>query len=329
MEGRPVHDERRNRGSARVECTHGLVRLRCRGEAFLALGAVAAALLAGPSSASAASSQFAPCGPNGLVCATLNVPVDYPGATLGQIPLYVEQLPAAGTPRGVMFLLAGGPGQASAETFDLGRKAAYWRSFFPGYTLVAYDDRGTGKSGALACPTARTVGECGTAIASRAYYTTRDHAEDIESVRLALGVDIASRSSASRTGRSTRRPTRSRIRRPCRAAAARLGGPAGATTRSDRVAPDDHAVGRRHLHLQRRARASRPGRERGSARSRTAPGQPAQRDRSFRPDARPVPDDDRRRHALSLAYESDLSSASRPSCPLRSTPRLPATTCPA
>ena len=156
---------------------------------FLALGAVAAALLAGPSSASAASSQFAPCGPNGLICATLNVPVDYPGATLGQIPLYVEQLPAVGTPRGVMLLLAGGPGQASAETFDLGRKAAYWRSFFPGYTLVAYDDRGTGKSGALACPTARTVGQCGTAIGNRTYYTTRDHAEDIEAVRLALGVN--------------------------------------------------------------------------------------------------------------------------------------------
>ena len=50
---------------------------------FLALGAVAA-VLAGPSPASAAPAPFAPCGPNGLVCATLNVPVDYPGATLGR-----------------------------------------------------------------------------------------------------------------------------------------------------------------------------------------------------------------------------------------------------
>ena len=62
-----------------------------------------------------------------------------------------------------MFILAGGPGQASAETFNLGLKAAYWRAFFPGYTLVAYDDRGTGKSGALDCPTARTIADCGNA----------------------------------------------------------------------------------------------------------------------------------------------------------------------
>lgn len=155
---------------------------------FLPLVAVAAVLLAGPSPASAASREFAPCGANGLLCATLSVPVDYPSGTLGQIPLYVEQLPAAGTPHGVMFLLAGGPGQASAGTFNLGVQAAYWRAFFPGYTLVAYDDRGTGKSGPLACPSARTIGECGTGIPNRPYYTTRDHAEDIEAVRLALGV---------------------------------------------------------------------------------------------------------------------------------------------
>jgi pimeloyl-ACP methyl ester carboxylesterase len=105
------------------------------------------------------------------------------------VPLYVEVLPAAGTPRGVMIILAGGPGQASAETFKLGPKATYWRSFFPGYTLVAYDDRGTGKSGALDCPLARTITECGNAVPNRAFYTTRDHAEDIESVRLTLGVD--------------------------------------------------------------------------------------------------------------------------------------------
>jgi pimeloyl-ACP methyl ester carboxylesterase len=88
-----------------------------------------------------------------------------------------------------MIMLAGGPGQASAEVFNLAQKAAYWRSFFPGYTLVAYDDRGTGKSGALGCPNARTIAECGSAITTRAFYTTREHAEDIESVRTALGVD--------------------------------------------------------------------------------------------------------------------------------------------
>ncbi len=155
----------------------------------LVLAAVLAAVLTGPANGSAAARAFAPCGANSLLCATLSVPIDYPAGTLGQTPLYAEELPAAGTPRGVIFLIAGGPGQASAETFELGPRAAYWRAFFPGYTLVAYDNRGTGKSAALTCPFARTVAECGGAIPNRASYTTREHAEDIESVRLALGVD--------------------------------------------------------------------------------------------------------------------------------------------
>ena len=136
-----------------------------------------------------AAGPFAPCAPNGLECATLTVPLDYSGATPGEISLHVEELPAQGTPRGVMFLLAGGPGQGSAETFDLTHQGAYWQSYFPGYTLVAYDDRGTGQSGALSCSPEETVEACGDSISGSAFYTTRDHAEDIESVRDALGVD--------------------------------------------------------------------------------------------------------------------------------------------
>ena len=155
---------------------------------LLPLGAVLA-VLAGAPAAGRAGPPFASCGDNGLVCATLSVPLDYANPAAGQVPLYVEELPAVGKPRGVMVMLAGGPGQASAETFNLGLKAAYWRAFFPGYTLVAYDDRGTGKSGALDCPRAPTIAACGSAITTRAYYTTPEHGEDIESVRLALGVD--------------------------------------------------------------------------------------------------------------------------------------------
>jgi pimeloyl-ACP methyl ester carboxylesterase len=154
----------------------------------LAFVASVVALLVGAPTGSAAT-PFAPCGSNGLLCATLGVPLDYSNPIAGQVPLYVEELPATGTPRGVMVMLAGGPGQASAQIFELGRKAAYWRSFFPGYTLVAYDDRGTGNSGALACQFARTAGDCGAAIPNRAFYTTREHGEDIESVRAALGID--------------------------------------------------------------------------------------------------------------------------------------------
>jgi pimeloyl-ACP methyl ester carboxylesterase len=155
---------------------------------LLPLGAVIAALIGAPTGAAQAP-QFTSCGTNGLLCATLSVPLDYANPAAGQVPLYVEELPAVGKPRGVMIMLAGGPGQASAETFNLGLKAAYWRAFFPGYTLVAYDDRGTGKSGPIDCPRAPTIEACGSSIGTRVYYTTPQHGEDIESVRLALGAD--------------------------------------------------------------------------------------------------------------------------------------------
>jgi pimeloyl-ACP methyl ester carboxylesterase len=154
----------------------------------LALFGFALAALVGVPTASAAS-PFAPCAQNGLLCATLTVPLDYSGTTPGQVSLHVEELPASGVPRGVLLMLAGGPGQASSQVFNLGTEGAYWQSFFPGYTLVAYDDRGTGNSGALNCGAAATVDQCATAIPNRSFYTTREHADDIESVRAALGVD--------------------------------------------------------------------------------------------------------------------------------------------
>jgi pimeloyl-ACP methyl ester carboxylesterase len=117
------------------------------------------------------------------------------------VALFTEILPAQGTPRGVMFLVAGGPGQGSATVFGLGdpSSADYYRFLFPGYTLVAFDNRGTGKSGLLNCPGLQgyypieqeetLVGACASAIGpSRVFYSTREHAEDIEAVRQSLGV---------------------------------------------------------------------------------------------------------------------------------------------
>ena len=136
-----------------------------------------------------AAGPFAPCAPNGLECATITVPLDYSGSTAGTVSLHAEELPPTGASRGVMFLVAGGPGQASTQVFDLTHQGAYWQTFFPGYTLVAYDDRGTGNSGALNCAASDTIDTCGNSIAGHAFYTTRDHAEDVESVRAALGFD--------------------------------------------------------------------------------------------------------------------------------------------
>jgi pimeloyl-ACP methyl ester carboxylesterase len=138
----------------------------------------------------------------GLVCSTVVVPLDRTGQVPGTIPLHVEVVPALGPPRGAVFLIAGGPGQGSAHVFGLENSQAVslFRFLFPGYTLVAYDDRGTGDSGLLDCPGVQTAitadqqrtaaASCGASIGANAgFYSTHEHAEDLEAVRQALGID--------------------------------------------------------------------------------------------------------------------------------------------
>jgi pimeloyl-ACP methyl ester carboxylesterase len=168
---------------------------------FLVL--VVAGLLAAPGHADAAI-PLTPCGETqGLQCGVVQVPLDRSGRTPGTISLHVEVLPADGLARGVMFLVAGGPGQGSANAYNLGSRdqAEFMRAMMPGYTLVAFDNRGTGKSGLIDCPGLQTAGfvsaEVGASLARdcaaiigprREFYSTRDHAEDIDAVRAALDV---------------------------------------------------------------------------------------------------------------------------------------------
>jgi pimeloyl-ACP methyl ester carboxylesterase len=151
----------------------------------------------------AAASTADACGTAAeLVCTTVTVPLDRTGVVPGTIALHVEELPAQGTPRGVMFLIAGGPGQGSAHVFGLGDPTAdaTFRYLFPGYTLVAYDDRGTGESGLLTCPALQVAdtapaekaaaAACGASLGVDApFYSTADHAADMDAVRQALGFD--------------------------------------------------------------------------------------------------------------------------------------------
>jgi pimeloyl-ACP methyl ester carboxylesterase len=166
--------------------------------------AAALAFFAGAGQARAAI-PLTPCpGKTGAQCGTVPVPLDRTGGTPGTISLHVEVLPAAGTARGVMFLIAGGPGQGSAGSFDLGPgfNRQLMQFMFPGYTLVAFDNRGTGKSGLINCPPlqttvtgnveveARLAADCANTIGpTRVFYSTRDHADDMDAVRAALGVD--------------------------------------------------------------------------------------------------------------------------------------------
>jgi pimeloyl-ACP methyl ester carboxylesterase len=167
----------------------------------LALG-VALALTAS-SGAGDAAAAGTPCGTTqGLLCSTVVVPLDRTGTVPGTISLAVQELPATGPPRGAVFLIAGGPGQGSARTFGLGtpEDALVFRFLFPGYTLVAYDDRGTGDSGLLNCPALQVstspTGQdllataCASSIgAGASFYGTADHVEDLDAVRASLGLD--------------------------------------------------------------------------------------------------------------------------------------------
>jgi pimeloyl-ACP methyl ester carboxylesterase len=167
---------------------------------LLALAVAVAAFIAVQGRAAAA---LAPCGNiQGLECAQVDVPLDYTGLTPGTISLRVQVLQPDLPRRGTMFLLAGGPGQGSAGSYALDKpaNAEGMRRQFPGYTLVAFDNRGTGDSGALNCPVlqrtayvpsvakaAQLYRDCAAIIGpARVFYATRDHAEDIESIRKEL-----------------------------------------------------------------------------------------------------------------------------------------------
>jgi pimeloyl-ACP methyl ester carboxylesterase len=153
---------------------------------------MAAALTAAAVFLQPAAAARSACG-TGLTCTTVSVPLDRSGRVPGSVALHVEVLPTDRMPpRGTIFLVAGGPGQGSAQSFDLGdtTSAKFFRALFPGYTLVAFDNRGTGSSGLLVCPNEEDSTGCANSIgAARDYYATADHVEDLEAVRQALGVD--------------------------------------------------------------------------------------------------------------------------------------------
>jgi pimeloyl-ACP methyl ester carboxylesterase len=160
------------------------------------------AVLVFPARATAAV-PLSSCGkPTLVLCGTVNVPLDRSGVVSGTIALHVEELPPQGPSKGVIFLIAGGPGQGSAHSFDLGNatEAEFMQFMFPSYTLVAFDNRGTGDSGLINCPGLQTTvtdsvereaqlaQDCAQQIGpNRQFYATRDHAADMESVRAALG----------------------------------------------------------------------------------------------------------------------------------------------
>jgi len=158
--------------------------------------AVAAGLLAVPAGADAAL-RFKSCDSSPFRCARVTVPLDRTGQVKGKVGLRVMRAAATGRRRGVVVLLAGGPGQSAVAAYvdgGLGALAPIRRT----NDIVVVDQRGSGASGLLRCreleranilraagPAARCAAKLGP---RRAFYTSRDTADDLDAVRRALGV---------------------------------------------------------------------------------------------------------------------------------------------
>ena len=124
-------------------------------------------------------------------CGTLAVPLDYASPSGPDIGIAYRWYPAtaAGTPKGTVVPVEGGPGYPSSESvlYSSGSGQAGYAPMYGGllerWNMLAVDNRGTGASSALRCkplqeypgPTGtaafqRTVGECGAALNHRWRY---------------------------------------------------------------------------------------------------------------------------------------------------------------
>ncbi len=187
----------------------GGVRPRRLGARSLAVGllALVAVLTASPAGAGAAS-LGRPCSSargDRSRCLRVVVPLDRSGVLPGTISLRVRVLPpVTPTPSETILALAGGPGQAAAPLLE-GFAESLGGNLLRGRRLVTFDQRGTGGSGRLTCPSLDAVPADAApegavaqgAVAACAQrigradgdYATAASVADIEAVRAALGVD--------------------------------------------------------------------------------------------------------------------------------------------
>lgn len=182
----------------------GSISTRGRRRAFLALAPllVLVALVLPAPAAAAVPMGFMPCPTvTGFYCGTVSVPVDRSGVIpelVGKtIALHVMWKPGTETDTdGALVALAGGPGQAAtpfAADFALALAPALKTR-----DLVVFDQRGTGQSAFLNCPNSMStatnlqqfVQMCANELGpARDFYTSKDSAEDIDSVRQAVGAE--------------------------------------------------------------------------------------------------------------------------------------------
>jgi pimeloyl-ACP methyl ester carboxylesterase len=174
----------------------------------LALGLVLAVAVGGPGVAFvrarlAARRQQPALGPRpcpsglgpGWRCAVVTVPLDRSGRVPGRVRLAVALRHVPGPPRPAVLALAGGPGSAAIP-----EAPGFARTLAPllrRRDLLLIDQRGTGVSDPIACPTvnrlaswsADLVARCARALGpARAFYGSLDTARDVADVRRLLRI---------------------------------------------------------------------------------------------------------------------------------------------
>jgi pimeloyl-ACP methyl ester carboxylesterase len=166
--------------------------------ARIALIALVVVLVMAESAAGAIS--FRPCGKATiLLCGRLDVPLDRTGAVPGTVGLRIRAVRAPEALQPPIFALAGGPGQ-SATPFAADIAYSFRQPLLT-RDLIVFDQRGTGRSGLIRCPTLEGLGarlfrvagaaaDCAETLGpKRAFYTTPASVEDIEAIRAGIGAE--------------------------------------------------------------------------------------------------------------------------------------------
>ncbi|MFI6815307.1 alpha/beta hydrolase [Nonomuraea sp. NPDC050328] len=89
--------------------------------------------------AQADAPRWQPCGPDGQVCTTVQVPVDWARPGQGALTLRVAKLPATGERRGSVLYLPGGPGKDGIQQLEEAR--AVLAGLRRGFDVVTFETR--------------------------------------------------------------------------------------------------------------------------------------------------------------------------------------------
>jgi len=144
-----------------------------------------------------AAAQIEFCGPSDRACGHLSVPLDSSHQVAGTVNLAIERTKAKKPTAPPLFLLAGGPGQSATKAYVESDVRALLDGVRRNRDVVVFDQRGTGESEVLRCPSLERAGELELSVAaqrcaatlgpSRAFYRSADSAADVEAIRAALG----------------------------------------------------------------------------------------------------------------------------------------------